>query len=248
MDALPVPVEPERAVAQKIGEVEAIADRLAFSYRQSVNFYIKQYGLSPAEAHEKVNAGWGEVRQSLLATPARKFVWDDYQGLAEIDPALALDKWETVKAEAHTFVVSGQAAAEAVECSWASTPWERACFGAVRYDLSQDWQPRGGIEQTLIDQMAQAYTLQLKWTAILMQRSEGYERDVKSGEASWDLPRVSKAEAVQEAAGMVDRWNRMFLRCLRALRDMRRYMPPVVVNNPGQVNIAQQQVNVAEPF
>ena len=47
---------------------------------------------------------------------------------------------------------------------------------------------------------------------------------------------------------MVDRWNRMFLRCLRALRDMRRYMPPVVVNNPGPVNIAQQQVNVAEPF
>jgi hypothetical protein len=26
---------------------------------------------------------------------------------------------------------------------------------------------------------------------------------------------------------------------------MRRYMPPVVVNNPGQVNIGQQQVNVA---
>jgi hypothetical protein len=46
---------------------------------------------------------------------------------------------------------------------------------------------------------------------------------------------------------MVNRWNRMFLRNLRALRDMRRYMPPVVVNNPGQVNIAQQQVNVTEP-
>jgi len=57
-----------------------------------------------------------------------------------------------------------------------------------------------------------------------------------------------KGLAVQEAAGMVDRWNRMFLRCLRALRDMRRSMPPVVVNNPGPVNIAQQQVNVAEPF
>ncbi len=50
MDALPVPVESERAVAQKISEVEAIADRLAFVYRQSVNFYVKQHGLSPAEA------------------------------------------------------------------------------------------------------------------------------------------------------------------------------------------------------
>jgi len=31
----------------------------------------------------------------------------------------------------------------------------------------------GGIEQTLIDKMAQAYTLQLRWTARLVQRSEG---------------------------------------------------------------------------
>ncbi len=98
--------------------------------------------------------------------------------------------------------------------------------------------------------MAQAYTLQLKWTAILMQRSEGSERDVKTGEPYSNLPRVSKAEAIQEAAAMVDRWNRMFLRNLWALRDVRRYCTAVVVvNNPGgQVNIATeggQQMNVS---
>jgi hypothetical protein len=32
---------------------------------------------------------------------------------------------------------------------------------------------------------------------------------------------------------------------LRQLRDLRRYTPSVVVGNVGQLNIAQQQMNVA---
>ncbi len=42
---------------------------------------------------------------------------------------------------------------------------------------------------------------------------------------------------------MVDRFNRLFLRTLRQLRDLRRYTPAIVINNPRQVNIANQQVN-----
>jgi hypothetical protein len=41
------------------------------------------------------------------------------------------------------------------------------------------------------------------------------------------------------------RFNRIFLRTLRALRDLRRGPQPVLVQNAGQVNVAQQQVNVA---
>ena len=43
---------------------------------------------------------------------------------------------------------------------------------------------------------------------------------------------------------MADRFNRLFLRTLRALRDLRRYAPPVIVQNAGQVNVGAQQVNV----
>ena len=52
------------------------------------------------------------------------------------------------------------------------------------------------------------------------------------------------AEAIEQAA-MVDRFNRLFLRTLRQLRDLRRYAPAVTIQNAGQVNIGQQQVNVA---
>ena len=43
--------------------------------------------------------------------------------------------------------------------------------------------------------------------------------------------------------------NRMFLRTLRQMRDLRRYQMPVTINNPKQVNIAAdggQQVNVQQ--
>ena len=48
---------------------------------------------------------------------------------------------------------------------------------------------------------------------------------------------------------MADRYNRLFLRSLRQLRDLRRYRVPVTINNPQQVNIAAdggQQLNVSK--
>ena len=49
-------------------------------------------------------------------------------------------------------------------------------------------------------------------------------------------------QAVEQAAAMADRFSRMFL---RALRDLRRYAPAVIVQNAGQVNVAGKQINVA---
>jgi hypothetical protein len=53
-----------------------------------------------------------------------------------------------------------------------------------------------------------------------------------------------RRKAVEQAAAMVDRFNRIFLRTLRALRDLRRYSPTVVVQNAEQVNVGRRQVNV----
>ena len=47
---------------------------------------------------------------------------------------------------------------------------------------------------------------------------------------------------------MADRWQRMYFRAIRSLRDWRRYTPQVTINNPNQVNIATdggQQINVS---
>lgn len=58
---------------------------------------------------------------------------------------------------------------------------------------------------------------------------------------------VTANPEVNQGAEMADRFNRLFLRTLRQLRDLRRYNVPVMINNPQQVNIAAdggQQVNV----
>jgi hypothetical protein len=62
-----------------------------------------------------------------------------------------------------------------------------------------------------------------------------------------ELPRITASEALERSANMLDRFNRMFLRTLRALRDLRRYNAPVIVQNAAQVNVGAQQVNVAQP-
>ena len=49
------------------------------------------------------------------------------------------------------------------------------------------------------------------------------------------------------AATMADRFQKMFVRALRALRDLRRYAPTVVVQHAQQVNLGQQQLNVNRP-
>ena len=61
----------------------------------------------------------------------------------------------------------------------------------------------------------------------------------------WELPRLDETAAIEQAAAMSDRFNRLFVRTLRALRDLRRYSPQVVVQHAGQINVAQQQVNLS---
>jgi len=66
-------------------------------------------------------------------------------------------------------------------------------------------------------------------------------------EGYWFPPYVSEERAIEHAVQMADRFNRIFMRTLRHLRDLRRYSP-LTINNPNQVNIAAdggQQVNVS---
>ena len=130
----------------------------------------------------------------------------------------------------------------------AGHPGERAQFLAIRQGFIEEWQPRGGLEQALIDSLAQAYASYLFWMERLhvtaTTEAERHKHQLKTT-GRWEAPRVEPAAWIEEAAGMADRFNRLFLRTLRQLRDLRRYAPaPVVVQSAGQVNIGGQQVNV----
>jgi hypothetical protein len=100
----------------------------------------------------------------------------------------------------------------------------------------------------LVDTLAQCQAMFLCWLERHQMRVsvEGQAEDLKAKkEGYWLPPRTSTAEAIEESAAMAERGNRLFVRTLRALRDLRRYGPSVVVNQGGQVNIGAQQTNVS---
>ena len=143
--------------------------------------------------------------------------------------------------------------------------WNIARYLGVRESFINDWKPKGGIEIALIDMLAQTYFQWQFWLEQTVERSQTREREMHPDyekwmanrrdefkakgwtDGYWDRPYVSEQQAVEHAVQMADRFNRIFMRTLRQLRDLRRYSP-VTINNPNQVNIAAnggQQVNIS---
>jgi hypothetical protein len=150
-----------------------------------------------------------------------------------------------VKREARDELAAGHRAVKAVE--FLPNAWQRAQFLAIRAAFVEQWQPANGGEQLLVDMLAQTYHQYLSWLHHLTMYTEGeaIRQDKHHPDARYEAPRVSTYEAQEQAAAMVDRFNRLYLRTLRSLRDLRRYGQQITINSPTQVNIGGQQVNVA---
>jgi hypothetical protein len=71
------------------------------------------------------------------------------------------------------------------------------------------------------------------------------ERERTSQYEGWLPERLSDAESIELAATLADRHQRAFLRLMKAFRDNRRMFCSLIVAG-GQVNIGEQQINVAE--
>jgi hypothetical protein len=209
--------------------------------------YREHFGLTAEEARKRAYSPPGpEQEERLQNMPADQVSWHDIGNVAQSDPERAQEAWETVKAAALDELRTGHRAAKVMESAIPRCR-DRAQFLAIRSDLIEEWQPRNGIERQLIDVMAQAQTTYLYWLSQLTVRAtlESLDERRLQEEGCWKSPRITDAEALEQAAGMVDRFNRMFLRTLRALCDLRRYSTPVIVQNAGQVNIGEKQVNLA---
>ena len=89
----------------------------------------------------------------------------------------AIELWKAVRLEARDEFISGHYGARAFEVMrWEHETWKRAQYLAVRDGLIEEWRPRGASEYILIDQMTQAYVMQLEWTEKAMTRFQGEPR------------------------------------------------------------------------
>ncbi len=177
-----------------------------------------------------------------------ELTWDTISAEWARDEAAGRVLWEKVKQTARYELAVGKTGAEAVE-GYRARPFARAQYSAIREALADGLQPRNGMEWLLIDGMAEAWLMNLHWLHRHVQTEslETYrvERDIRQRE-EWQPPRLGDAEAVDRAALMADRFQRQFLRLMRAYRDQRRLLGAVVVAAGGQLNVAEQQVNLAE--
>jgi hypothetical protein len=210
-----------------------------------VQSYAEEEGLSTPDAAALVREDQLGDEQRALRGPPDEVSWADLEGLLQRDPQTFQQRWEEIKGAAREELLSGHRACQPVEVHGA-TPWKRARFLALRLELADGWQPRNGVELQLVDMMAQAQTASEYWQKALASKAAleaGMEKATLLEKAKWEPPRVSGFQAVEQAGAMVDRFNRIFLRTLRALQDLRRRGPAVVVHNVGRVRIEELQAN-----
>ncbi len=244
-------------------------------FGRQVAYYRSEKGgyLTFEEAREKVyrknfnEAEATKLLNHLLSEPVDQIGLRQLLQLHSDCPLMAENLWEGIKREAQREFESGHRAAAVFEpADYMEDAWNIASYLGLRESLCEEWRPQGGIELTMIDAIAQAW-LQLQfWTKESVKRAKTKPREedfafhkwkemqrdpkVKQWQnGHWDIPDELEQNAVQQAAQMADRWQRMYFRAIRSLRDWRRYTPQVTINNPNQVNIATdggQQVNVSK--
>lgn len=208
------------------------------------------------------------IYDKMMSYPLDNLDFVDLYKMWPVAPRLAENIWEHIKDEAGDKFESGHLATEAMyPVHYMRTAWNVASYLGMRESFISEWKPRGGIELSLIDMLAQAFLQYQYWMKQSVLRTETRARELHPEYEEWQkwkhpgkepggylhgywhVPLVSEQAAAEHAAQMADRWNRIYMRTLRNLRDLRRYSVPVTINNPQQVNIATdggQQVNVAK--
>lgn len=232
-----------------LDEVRSLAREMAHARQHMVEFYDRQERKSFSAAIEHIReTNTEEWREQVKDLAPEQVSWYGLDSLADGgEEEVALAIWNNIKRAAMEELRSGFRAAQTIDQY--AQPLERARFIALRESFRKEWQPSGATELVLIDQLAQIQMQYEHWLRTHVHRIsvEGLRDPEIKGRESWQWvpPRQSEADATREAFEMTEKWQRMFLRTLRALRDLRRYTPSVVIQNAGQVNVGQQQVNVA---
>lgn len=190
--------------------------------------------------------------ERIRSKPFTEITWNDLQAAVVQDATQATLALKAIYDGAEEHISAGLYAADVVGFK---SPFQRMQFTFIRSAFIDEWQPRGGIEAGLVDMLAQSYVGWQYWlsqSCSVARHFDDVEEQIKQSKTmyeggTWKPPRVTAAEYLDRSTQNADRFQRMFLRTLRQMRDLRRYAQPVIVNNAGQVNVATnggQQVNV----
>jgi hypothetical protein len=235
-----------------VDEASVLGAAMADARERMVVFFKEVYKLSREDADARVESAEVEgAKLRILCGPAEVGTWFDLSVLAKHDPELAALGWARLKDVARGESISGHRAAEVVRQGLDYGPYDKARFLALRDDLLAEWDPSSSTERMLVDMLAQIHCAWEAWLGRHLAELEmglspvrKVERELRAEYGGVMPLHLERAESLEHSAAMVDRMQRMALRTIRALRDLRRYSPSIVVENAGQVNIGEKQVNV----
>jgi hypothetical protein len=189
-------------------------------------------------------------REELLQMPLGEITWDALFDADEQEPGTFALVWERMLQVADDGLQSGHRAAAIVTAG--QPPMAEARFLVLLRSFVKDWEPENSIEMRLIEAMAQAWMMREHWFQIAMQRVS-FECERESWrvleQGKWAAREADGGEELRQALEYTDKFDRVYLRTVRSLRDLRRYSAAVTINNAKQVNIALdggQQTNVGK--
>lgn len=235
------------AEQEREAETRAFARILADNYAEFVAYYVREFELSVPDALNRVEKNSSASIDRVLNESPKQTSWHGLGALEQVDPELALKRWVEIKNTARDEIVSGHDAADQFEYE----PYARARFLVIRESFIAQWKPANAGECLMVDMLAQSYSEHSYWLGVFQSRSRfEIEREREQGKGirrgKLKATTIEASQSLEQAGAMVDRFNRLFLRTLRGLRDLRRYNSSVTIQNAGQVNIAEQQVNAAK--
>lgn len=181
-----------------------------------------------------------EYIQTVKRKAVRHLDWGDIGRVWNASPRDAIEMWRAIRLEARDEFFSGHYGARAFESAdYMHEAFRRAQYLAVRDGLIDEWRPRGASEFILIDQMTQAYVMQIHWTEQAMRRAQTAPR-TESAEFSewkryrkaeakasqwdhghWDIPYQHQAAAIEHAFRLADLCMKSFQRAARQLANIR---------------------------
>ena len=226
----------------KANEIESITTLAARSFARVLELEKRQGSAGVEGRH------WYDSLEDALGASPEDVTWTAMARLEEQQPGSFAIIWERIKEYARDELESGQRAASVAVGDQRAI--SRARFLVLREKYIAEWQPRNVLESQMIDAICQAQTIREYWMRLATERVAvecEIERFWVESNGKRSEKRIDGSESAREAREEAERWDRVFIRAVRALRDLRRYAVPVTINNPQQVNIAAdggQQVNV----
>jgi hypothetical protein len=249
---------------------EAVGRRVAYYRSERGGPMSEEEALSRTFAPCKDDEAVRRKVNGLMPEAAEDLDFVDFYEVQFAAPRVAEGIWELIKEKARQEFASGHLGSKNImPRGEMRTPLSVARYIGIRESFLDRSRPPSGVELALVDMLAQSFTQWQYWLEKTVTRSQTPERsedpeysrwkalqrelDPKKWpgerkEGEWWRPYLSEKQSIEHAAQEAERWNRIFLRTLKQLRDFQRYAP-VLINNASQVNIAGdggQQINLSK--